>query len=737
MRNERTGRPSSVPFLFALFPAFFILKDVSAQSDSVVRRVTNPDGWAIQTKSSVYQLITNANKKLVPVFYGPRQEAVRLQRNARWYDRIEEVPVRGGAATKTPALEVVYDDFVRDADLEYTSGEVVEIDGRQTLKTVLKDRFYPLQVASYIRVLPEYDILEKWMEVSNTAKKGTIRIEKAFSGSLSLPADEYVLTQWTGTALNEFQRYESVLTPGLKVVENKAFKSNSAAPWFMVRPKEAVGNEKGPVWFGSLHYSGNWQLIFDKTFAGGLQVLSGINFWDTEWNLKPGTSLQTPKLAVGFTTAGTAGASERLAAYVRNDVLPPAHRNALRPVLYNGWEAVYYNVDEQNQFALAQKAKDLGVELFVVDDGWFKGRTDGRSQSGLGNWEVDRTKFPAGLAPVIKKVHDLGMKFGLWVEPENVNMNSDVVKAHPDWIFQFPARAGNPYRKILNLANEKVYAHLLETFTRLLKENEIDFIKWDQNNFLSEPGWAGAPQDLQREVRIRHTANVYRLVEELRKRFPAVLFESCASGGGRVDLGMLSRMDQTWLSDNTDPVDRLFIQDGYLDAMPANSMVSWVTSTTRHQPVSLDYRFDVSMSGVLGIGPDIRKWTDAEAAVAKKKIALYKEIRPLVQQGVLHKLVSPFGANRAALQYNSKDSTAGVLFCYNMAEYLAGSQLMERTPKILKLEGLRPEKQYRLQKAGDASDKGTVYPGGFLMSLGIDWPLKASFQSVIFTIKEE
>lgn len=691
----------------------------------------------IQTKSSVYQLIVNATKKLVPVFYGPKQEATRPQKGAAWYDRVEEVPVRGGMATKTPALEVVYDNGVRDADLEYVSGEVVEVEGRQTLKTVLKDKIYSLQITSYIRVLPEYDVLEKWLEVSNTAKKGTIRLEKAFSGSLSLPPDEYTLTQWSGTALNEFQRYESVLSPGLKIIENKTFKSNAAAPWFMVRPKAFADKEKGPVWFGSLHYSGNWQLVFDKTFAGGLQVLSGINFWDTEWNLKPGTKLQTPKLAVGFTTAGAAGASERLAAYVRNDVLPPTHRNVLRPVLYNGWEAVYYNVDEQNQLALAEKAKDLGIELFVMDDGWFKGRTDGRSQSGLGNWEVDRNKFPNGLTPVIKKVHDLGMKFGLWVEPENVNANSDVVKAHPDWIFQFPARPGNPYRKILNLANEKVYGHLLETFTRLLKENAIDFIKWDQNNFLSEPGWAGAPQELQREVRIRHVANVYRLVEELRKRFPDVLFESCASGGGRVDLGMLSRMDQTWLSDNTDPVDRLFIQDGYLDAMPANSMVSWVTSTTRHQPVSLEYRFDVSMSGVLGIGPDIRKWAAAEAEIAKKKITLYKEIRPLVQQGILHKLVSPFGANRAALQYNSKDSTVGVLFFYNMAEYLAGSQTIERASKTVTLQGLRPYKQYRLQKAGDKADKGMLYPGDFLMSVGIDWPLKASFQSVIFTFKEE
>ncbi|GAA4749562.1 alpha-galactosidase [Flavisolibacter ginsenosidimutans] len=732
--RKRTGF-IRVQFLFSLL-CFLIFNHAFSQSDSAIRRLSNPDGWLIQTKSSVYQLTITANKKLLPVFYGPSEEAAFTSRNAGWYERVEEVPVRGGLANKSTALEVVFADGVRDADLQYVSGEVVQNNGRSTLKIVQTDKIYPLQITTYIRVLPEYDVLEKWMEVGNTAKKGNIKIEKLLSGGFALPANEYTLTQWSGTDLNEFQHYESLLTPGVKLIENRAFKSNPNAPWFAVQPKASAGEKNSPTWFGSLHYSGNWQLVFDKAFANGLQVLGGMNFWDTEWNLKPGMKLETPKLTIGFTPHGADGASQCLAAYVRHDVLPPSHRNVLRPVLYNSWEATYYSVSEQNQLELAQKAKELGAELFVIDDGWFRGRTDGRSQSGLGNWDVDKNKFPNGLTPVIKKVHELGMQFGLWVEPENVNPNSDVAKAHPDWIFQVPGRTGNVNRKILNLANEAVYQHLLETFTRLLKENEIDFIKWDQNNALSEPGWSGASTELQREARIRHITNVYRLVEELRRRFPKVLFESCSGGGGRVDLGMLSRMDQTWLSDNTDPVDRLYIQYGFLEAMPANAMVSWVTSTTRHQPVSLDYRFDVSMSGVLGIGSDIRKMTPADVDIARKKIALYKEIRPLVQQGILHKLVSPFESNRCALQYNSDDSKQAVLFCYNMAEYLNGSQPSDRGSKTLKLEGLNPAKKYRLQKAGDSTDKGTVYPGDFLMNIGLAWPVKNAYQSLIFTLKQ-
>lgn len=705
---------------------------VSAQI-SPVNRTDDPKGWTIQTKSSAYQIVITEKGSVKPVYYGPKEQAAYGKKNAVWSEGIDEVPVRGGLPFKTPMLEVVFADQVRDADLQYVSGEVITVEGRPALKILQKDRFYPLEVTSYIRVLQEFDVLEKWAVVKNTDIKGSIKMENMQSGSIVLPSDEYTLTHMSGNQLNEFQLQRTDLTPGLKVLQSKAFKSNSNPPWFMVQPKNA-DKATGPAWFGSLHYSGNWQLVFDKSFDGPVQVLGGINFWDTVWELKAGTSFETPKFAVGFTNDGEEGVSQSLAAYIRNDILPKGHRDDLRPVIYNSWEAAYYNVNEKQQLELVETAKNLGVELFTIDDGWFRGRTDGRSQSGLGNWDVDKNKFPNGLTPVIKRVHESGMKFGLWIEPENVNPNSDVVKAHPDWIFQFPNRTGNVFRKILNLANEDAYQFLLKTFTTLLKENDIDFIKWDQNNYLSEPGWSGASPEVQREARIRHTSNVYRLVVELRKRFPKVLFESCASGGGRVDLGMMSRMDQTWLSDNTDPVDRLFIQYGFLSALPANTMVSWVTDAARHQAVSLDYRFDVSMSGVLGIGNDIRKWTPAEKEIAKSKIELYKKIRPLVQQGINYRLASPFESNRCALQYNAADGHSAVVFCYNLANYLPGSQFADRGRTVLKLKGLNSSQLYRIKKTGDKKDGETVYRGDFLMNIGISWPVKNAFESQILTV---
>lgn len=703
------------------------------KKQNIITELKAPQGWMIQTRSSAYQLYITPGKSIRPVFYGSREQAESKVKNSQWFDGIEEVPVRGGLPFKTPALEVIYNDNVREAQLEYVKGEEIIVDGRQTLKITQKDKYYPLEVTSYIRVIPEYDVLEKWMVLKNTGAKGNIKVENAQSGSIVLPSDEYVLTHLSGKQMNEFQEEHTLLTPGLKVIQNRAFKSNFNPPWFMVRPQKAA-KESGPAWFGSLHYSGNWQLTFDKSIDGNVQILGGINFWDTSWLLTPGQTFETPKFSVGYTNDGPDGAAQDLAGYARRTVLPVKHRNDLRPVLYNSWEATFYAVNEEQQLELARKAKDIGIELFVIDDGWFKGRVS--STTGLGDWEVDKNKFPNGLGPMIKKINDMGMDFGIWIEPESLVPATDVYKAHPDWVFDLPHREHGPNRVYLNLAKEEVYQHLLKQFTKLLSENNIKFIKWDQNSYLTETGWHDAPPEIQREVRIRFINNVYRLVEELRKRFPNVLFESCASGGGRVDLGMLSRMDQAWVSDNTSPIDRIFMQYGYLNALPANTMVSWVTHTSFHQPTSLNFRFDVSMAGVLAVGDDLRKWNADDMAIAAKKIAEYKLIRPLIQQGTVYHLVSPFEENRSALQY-SDESTKTAVICYNLAEYLMGSQLQDRGANTLKLKGLKPDQAYTVQKIEDRDNPGTTYKGDYLMNVGLAWPVKGANQSQILLITPE
>jgi alpha-galactosidase len=319
-------------------------------------------------------------------------------------------------------------------------------------------------------------------------------------------------------------------------------------------------------------------------------------------------------MVIGYANNGLTGASQRMHRYICERLLPAKFRDRPRPILYNSWYATGFDVNEKHQLALAAVAKEIGVEMFVIDDGWFKGRVNDRG--GLGDWTVDKNKFPSGLKPMIDKINAMGLDFGIWVEPEMVNPNSDLYRAHPDWVFHYPKRVRHEQRNqlMLNLAREDVYNYLLDSMTNLLKENNIKFIKWDRNRALTEPGWPDAPADMQREARIRYTHNLYRLIETLRERFPDVWFESCSGGGGRSDLGMLGRMDQTWVSDDTDPVNRILIQYGYLHAFPARTMVSWIT----HEDwggirPSLEYRFHVAMAGVLGIGFDITKWTPRNA----------------------------------------------------------------------------------------------------------------------------
>lgn len=734
------GRLPLARFL-GLLTLFCVLSSgVQAQAldREAIMETTTPKGWLIRTVSSAYQIIVDNDGKVKPVFFGPAAQAGSPDKSGAWFKGVDEVPVRGGFPGKTPMLEVVFKDRVRDLDLEYVKGEVITIDKMPALKIIQKDRFYPLQVESYIRVIAEADVLEKWCTVKNLSAKDPVQIENIQSGSIVLPADEYQLTHLAGKWGHEFQLQETMLSPGIKTLQAIDFKSFSNPAWFQLRPEGSADPYQGPVWYGSVQYSGNWRIDFNQFYDRNVQVTSGIHFWDTEIELKADASYQTPKFIVGFTDKGSERASQNLSAYVRDHVLPQQHRDHLRPVLYNSWYATEFHVNEQQQLALAKVAKEIGVELFVIDDGWFKGRVNDRA--GLGDWEVDKAKFPNGLGPMIKQINDMGMDFGIWIEPEMINPNSDLYKAHPDWVFHFPNRKRTESRNqlMLNLAREDVYQYLLKSFTKLLRENNIKFIKWDHNRTLSEPGWPDAPAATQREVRIRYIDNLYRLVDELKKQFPEVWFETCSSGGGRADYGMLARMDQAWASDNTDPVSRLFIQHGYLSMLPANTMVSWVTHENWFGEVGLDYKFDVSMSGVLGIGNDLTKWSAEEKEIARQKIALYKQIRPLVQQGVAYRLVSPFEENRSAVQYTAKDGASSVLFCYNMAYYLNQSKLDSRGGNTIRLKGLQPGLRYSVtrQASGSAKAESQVYTGDFLMNVGIPWPVARSYKSQILVISE-
>ena len=479
--------------------------------------------WTLTTNSFIYQ-IRVSNQGVVNMFYfGDKNQNPDMLNNPLG----GEVTVRGGYSATTPMLEAIFKDRVRDIELTYAGSEIQTQDGYTVLAIHQKDNFYPLSVTEYIRVLPEYDLLEKWVEISNTGKKGDIEIENAQSGTFFLPKNAYELTHLSGRWGYEYQQNVTKLTQGLKTLQTKDLRSYGSS-FFAIRPEGEQEETCGEVWFGTLQYSGNWRVDLEKFAPGELQATCGINFWDQALMLKPGKSFTTPKMIIGYSNRGMEGASQSLASYTREKVLYPSHRDQVRPVLYNSWYATTFDVNEEHQLALAKIAKDLGVEIFVIDDGWFKGRVN--DKGGLGDWTVDKNKFPNGLQPMIQKINDMGLDFGIWIEPEMVNPNSDLYRQHPDWVFHYPNRTRHETRNqlMLNLAREDVYQYLYTCFSTLLRENNIKFIKWDMNRGVTEPGFLAAPIDEQRAVRIKYVENLYRLLETLRSEFPEVWFENCA-----------------------------------------------------------------------------------------------------------------------------------------------------------------------------------------------------------------
>jgi alpha-galactosidase len=708
----------------------------AAPADQAISASESPRVWTIKTANSIYELGVAEDGVVVPIYYGPRGRVEQLgdlplKVNPIIGSKIREVPCRGGFVEQTPALEVVYADHTRDCELAYESYRIFEQDGYPCLQIDMIDRHYGLHVSSLIRVISDKDILEKWISLRNDSRTSVL-VENAQSGSASLESDEYELLHFSGHWANEFMMHRTRLTPGVKTLQVRDFFSWTS-PWFAVMPEGKTNENNGLVWFGEIAYAGNWRIDLDKASTGSLQIIGGINFWDTSLTLEPGGEFVTPKMIFGFSSEGLNGASQRLHEYIRNDVARKQTRNKIRPVLYNSWFATEFDVKEAEQLSLAKCAKDIGVELFVIDDGWFKGRAN--DKAGLGDWEVDKNKFPNGLNAFIKEINKLGMDFGIWVEPEMVNRNSDLYRAHPDWVLHYPNRVAHEHRNqlMLNLARQDVCDYLLGQLDKLLARNNIAFVKWDRNRAVSEPGWPDAPPQMQRQVRIRYIDNLYKLIDSLQQRHPQVLFETCSGGGGRINLAMLSRMDQAWPSDNTNPTDRIMMQYAYLNAFPANTMASWVTDVDWHKAApSLEYRFDVAMAGVLGIGSDITKWNQQDMDIAAKKIALYKDIRDVVQNGRLFRLQSPFETQRCVLQYVSDDKKKSVVFTYNMWDTIKQSTTAAKAYQNIRLQGLDPQALYKV-----ADFWGKSVTGETLMNIGLPWLAYGDTNSRIFVLEKE
>ncbi len=639
----------------------------------------------------------------------------------------------GGGLYVVPNLKVSFPDGNRDLVLHYLSHTIRE----NTLTIKVKDIERDVVVDLIYEMDPATGVLARSARIENRTKEA-FTIEEAFAATWNLPSSsDYQLRYLTGRWASEFNLQEQALHPGKVVLESRRGSTGDEVnPWFAIERGAQPDQDTGDVWFGALAWSGSWQINVEQNAANRVRVTGGFTPFDFAYSLKPGQSLDTPKFYGGYSDGGIGGASRLLHRFELDAVVPQSPNRKLRPVLYNSWEATGFDVNEAGQEALAEKAASIGVERFVMDDGWFGKRKD--DHAGLGDWYVNPQKFPNGLKPLIDKVHTLGMDFGLWVEPEMVNPDSDLYRAHPDWVLNFPGRPRTEGRNqlVLNLARPDVRAYVYGFLDKLLTENDVAFLKWDYNRNWSEPGWPAAPLEQQKQVYVEAVRNLYNILAELRAKHPKVEIESCSGGGARVDLGVLRYTDEVWPSDNTDPFDRLRIQNGFSYAYAPGVMMAWVTDSPNwmnNRSTSLEYRFLSSMQGGLGIGANLNKWTPEEFATAKTMIAQYKRVRSTVQEGALYRLISPEnGSEHSVTESLSKDGREATLFAF-----LHSSQLGESYPRIYP-RGLDEAGEYSIRALDGQLDSRIPQhaSGDYWMHHGIEISLRGDFQAMLFTLEK-
>jgi alpha-galactosidase len=643
----------------------------------------------------------------------------------------------GAGLFNEPALKVTFADGNRDFVPHYDS----HAEKAHGFDIVLKDISLPIYVTLHYAMDSASGILARSATIENRGSDA-VTVEQAAAAAWALPPGHYTLNYLTGRWAGEWTLNQETVYPGARVIESRRGSTgHQANPWFAIQSGES-DEEHGDVWFGALGWSGSWRITVEQDQLDAVRITGGFNPFDFGYVLKAGEKLETPVFYGGYAQDGLGEASRLLHRYELEHILPRTQATAgqplpkPRPVIYNSWEATGFRVNEAGQMALAEKAAALGVDRFVMDDGWFGQRKD--DHAGLGDWYVNQEKFPHGLKPLIDKVHALGMSFGLWVEPEMVNPDSDLYRAHPDWVLHFAGRPESEERNqlVLNLARPDVRDYVLGFLDHLLTENDIAFLKWDYNRNWSEPGWDQLPADEQKRVHVAFTENLYSILSELRKRHPNVEIEDCSGGGGRVDLGILRYADEVWPSDNTDPFDRLTIQDGFTYAYTPQIMMAWVTDSPHwlnHRTTSLSYRMLSSMQGSLGIGANITNWTPEENALAKRLIAAYHQVQPTIVQGALYRLISPRnGSEFSATQSVNSGKTQSVVFAFTHS-----TQKGHIFP-TLKLKGLDPAAEYALSPIEGKASPGTpaVASGAWWMNHGLDFDeaFRGDFQAAAFRL---
>ena len=620
----------------------------------------------------------------------------------------QELSTNGHGDFRIPSLEVVLEDGTNVVELWYEGYEIkkgkpaleglpalyAKDDEAETLEITLSDTKGRMKAILSYTVFEGDGVLTRSVRYVNTCKEA-IRLENAASLSLDFPDHDFDRMSLYGGHASERNLERIRLMRGVMETGNTRGASSHQQSPFLALARPAAGELSGEVYGFSLVYSGSFRMATEVEQFGTTRVVIGINPDDFAWTLEPGESFQTPEVVISYSHDGLNGMSQAFHKAYRNHLLRGKYQHRVRPILVNNWEATYFDFDDEKLDNLAACAADLGMELMVLDDGWFGHRND--DNSSLGDWKVNREKLKGGLEGVAESAHKRGLKFGLWFEPEMISVDSDLYRAHPDWplhVKDYPCSFGR-HQLVLDVSRKDVQDYIVKSVSDILKTGAIDYVKWDFNRHLTEAFSEGRAPEHQRETKHHFILGLYSVLERITQSFPDILFESCSGGGGRFDAAMLYYMPQTWTSDDTDAVQRQRIQTGTSYAFPPITMGAHVSVTPNHQVgrvTPMQTRAFCAMMGCFGYEMDITRMSDAEKQQVRDHIALYKRLRPTIQLGTYTRLLSPFEGtkNETAWMFTSEDEKEVALFYFKA--------LSEPCTPIrrLHLAGLDPDAQYKV-----------------------------------------
>lgn len=707
----------------------------------------NAQDYLISTPNTSLLLTAKPGEAARIHYYGTRIEKDRIQQiyDAGLALRSESYPAFGIHSYNDKAIQVTHVDGNMSLEMVVESVKQYEVPEAEITEIMLKDKVYPFFIKQCYKAYKNSDVIGTWIEITHQEKK-PVTMYKFASAFVPIRRGDNWLTHLHGTWGAENMLQEEKLTDGQKVIKNEDGVRNTMSenPSIMLTLDGKPQEETGHVFGGCLAWSGNYTLKLDVDNNKVIKVYAGINEDASYYTLDPKKTFVTPEFAMTYSTSGKGGVSRNFHRWAHLHKL--SHAEANRDILLNSWEGVYFKVNQEVMDQMMKDMSQLGGELFVMDDGWFgdKYPRDGGSTS-LGDWMVCKKKLPQGIEGLIASAKKYGIKFGIWIEPEMTNTKSELYEKHPDWIVcqnnRTPSKGRGGTQMILDMSNPEVQDFVFGVVDNLMTNHpEIAYIKWDANASIMNYGSYYLPKDRQSHLYIEYHKGLNNVLERIRAKYPNLLMQACASGGSRVNYGLLPYFGEFWTSDNTDAYQRIYMQWGVSSFYPAIAMASHVSADRNHQTgrrTPLKFRFDVAMSGRLGMEMQPKDMTEADKEFAKRAIKAYKEIRPIVQHGDLYRLVSPYDkVGFASLMYATPEKDKAVFYAYRM-EYL----LNQVTPRV-RMTGVDPQKQYKLVEMTPLKEDkknsldGKVVSGKLLMEEGIEVPFSGEYSSVVMQLIE-